>query len=460
MDEKNPLQSPPKAPEAPRKSRFARLAARVDSLGGRIIGVASISTWLKQHIGTSLYRNAYYLMAGAAVNSAFTFGFWAAATHYYPADDVGLATAAIAALGLLSSISDLGLGVGLVRFLPGAHDRGNSMVNTCFTLSSLASLVTAAVFLAGLGIWSKELLPIRQHPLFLAAFLSFAAIWTLDPQIDNVFVARRSTKFTLVKVTILSFLRLVLILVFAAIISGPIAIFAAAGLALLAVTLLNLLVLVPRVQPGYRPFPMVKRDIVGMMWQYVGANYIARTLSVASPLVLTLMVANVLGTKMNAYFSIPWQISSVMMMVPSSIFASLFAEGSNDEGSMRSNIRKSLKLMVMILIPIVLLILAIGDKLLLVFGRDYSEHGATFLRISVLTSFAYGMNYLYITIGRVKKETGKILAASAAMSALSLGLSGLLMSRMGLTGVALGWLAGQSIVALAVTIPILRQTRS
>jgi Na+-driven multidrug efflux pump len=72
------------------------------------------------------------------------------------------------------------------------------------------------------------------------------------------------------------------------------------------------------------------------------------------------------------------------------------------------------------------------------------------------------MNYLYITVGRVKKTTGKILVASLAMSTLSLGLSALLMTmtRMGLTGVALGWLAGQSVVALVLTVPILRQTRS
>ncbi len=461
MDESKPPESPPKVPVTPAKRLLARLAAPLSSLVDGVPVVASLNKWLKEHLGTSLYRNAYYLMVGAAVNSGFTFVFWIVAARFYPAAEVGLATAAIAALGLLSSISDLGLGVALIRYLPGANNRGNSMINTCYTISSLTSVVITAVFLAGLGTWSPELMPVRQHPVFFASFLGFAVIWTLDPQIDNTYIATRSTKFVLAKATILSSLRLGLIVLFAAILDGAFAIFAAASLALLAVTLLNVLVFVRRAQPGYHPWPTIKKDIVHTMWRYAGVNYIARLLLVTAPLILTLMVVNILGAEMNAYFYIPWSIASVLMMVPASIFNSLFAEGSHDEESVKSNVRKSLKLMALILLPIVLVVLAVADKLLLIFGSDYSHHGAVVLRISAVSTFAYGINYLYITLGRIKGATGSILAVSAAMTTLSLGLSGFLMLRMDdLAGAAVGWLAGQGIVALAVAVLLVRGTRS
>lgn len=85
----------------------------------------------------SLYRNAVYLMINSAIVSFTGFFFWMAAARLYPAEAVGLASAAMAAIGLLAILSTLGLDFALIRFLPGSGEKARDMINSCFTIGAL-----------------------------------------------------------------------------------------------------------------------------------------------------------------------------------------------------------------------------------------------------------------------------------------------------------------------------------
>jgi O-antigen/teichoic acid export membrane protein len=169
------------------------------------------------------------------------------------------------------------------------------------------------------------------------------------------------------------------------------------------------------------------------------------------------MVLNTLGTEMNAYFYIAWMGAAVFQIIPSSIFNALFAEGSNDEVSIRTYTTKSLKLTFLLLLPLTLLILTIAEKLLLLFGQAYADNAALLLRIAAVAVIPWGINYLYISIERVRKNIKGIVTVTAAATCLSLGSSYLLMLRMGLVGVGIGYAAGQTIVALSVVIHLWRR---
>jgi len=71
---------------------------------------------------TPLYANAFYLWVNAAGAAVAGFAFWALVARLYDADDVGLGSAALSIVVLLATFSHLGLGMGLIRFLP---DSGN-----------------------------------------------------------------------------------------------------------------------------------------------------------------------------------------------------------------------------------------------------------------------------------------------------------------------------------------------
>ena len=422
-----------------------------------VVGIATSRELLRQHLRTPLYQNAYYLMGSTAVTAIFGMVFWVVTARLYPVTAVGLASAIIAALGLLSIFSNLGLGIGLIRFLPSAGEKSNSMVNTCFTLSGLASIVIALIFLAGLSVWSPALLPVTRHPAFFAAFVLLAPVWTLNTLVGAPFVAKRSAKFSFATNAIMSVLRVVLLIIFATIFGSAFGIFASTGIAMSAALLITAFWFLPKVLPGYFPVPAIRKEAMGELSRYSGGNYLARTLLEMPPLVLPLMVINILGAEMNAYFYIAWSVTQMLLVIPSAVFNSLFAEASNEEESLRANIAKSLKLVLLLQLPAILVVLIIASHLLQIFGAAYSENGALLLRIMALSAIPWAINYLYITIGRVRKDVISVIRVSAVMTCLTLGLSLFLMLSTGnLTGVAIGYLAGQSIVAVATGLSLFR----
>jgi O-antigen/teichoic acid export membrane protein len=407
---------------------------------------------LKSLYGVSLYRNAVYLVVGAAVTNITGFAFWIIAARFYPAEAVGLGSAIISALGLLAIFSELGLGIGLVRFLPGAGKDGNDMMNRCFTLSGLASVAVALIFLAGLRFWSPALLVVRQHPIFFTAFVVFAVATTIQLLVGDVFLAKLNTKFIVIGGVIAGSSRIALVLVFAMFFASAFGIFVSTGLATAIALLFAAFWFLPKVQNGYRPLPKIEKRVLSELSHYAAGNYVARILLQLTTYVLPLVVLNTLGAEINAYFYIAWTVAVIFQFIPSSIFNSLFAEGSNDEASLRTNTAKSLKLTFLLLLPLTLLILIIAEKLLLLFGQAYADNAALLLRIMIVAAIPWGINYLYVSIERVRKNIKGIITVTAVAACLSLGLSCLLMLRMGLAGVGIGYAAGQAIVAIAVVI--------
>jgi len=229
------------------------------------------------------------------------------------------------------------------------------------------------------------------------------------------------------------------------------------GLSIASALLFSAFWFLPKVQNGYRPFPKIEKKVLNELSHYAPGNYVARILLQLTIYVLPLVVLNILGAEMNAYFYIAWTLAVALQVIPSSISNSLFAEGSNDEASIRVNTAKSLKFVFLLLVPLTLLILIIAGKLLLLFGQPYADNAALLLRILVVAVIPWGINYLYVSIERVRKNIKGIIGVTAAATCLSLGLSYFVMLRMGLVGVGIGYTAGQTIVAIAVVIHLWRR---
>lgn len=436
-------------------NNFHRLMKYLDSqINGvfrQVVRTGTSRGLLHQHLQDPLYKNAYYLMANSVVGALLGFVFWIVAARFYLPAEVGLAAALIAAMSLLATLSRLGMGFGLVRFLPAAGERSSQMINTCLTIGSLTSIVVGVIFLAGLQIWSPALAFIREHPVYIAAFLAFTVVYTLSVLLDNVFIAKRTAKFIFIKNIIAGVLKVPLPIVFAAFF-GAFGIFSSAGLAMAAGLGIALLWFLPRVQRGYLLFPALRREVINDIVPYSLGNYIAGLLSMVPTLLYPLMVVNILGAEQNAYFYIAWAIASIAFTITGSFSSSLFAEGSHQEELLLANTRRSLKVVLLILLPAIVVIFALGDKLLLLFGEAYSQNATTLLRVVVLSAIPLSVNSIYLTIMRVRKNIKGLIALSSAMACLSLGLSYLLMLKMGLLGVGVGWIAGQGLVAIAIVL--------
>jgi len=85
----------------------------------------TMKTWLpknreelKQHLSDPLFKTAYFLMFSSLTSAGSGFFFWLIAARFYSTADIGLASAIISAMGLISMLSLLGFDISLVRFLP------------------------------------------------------------------------------------------------------------------------------------------------------------------------------------------------------------------------------------------------------------------------------------------------------------------------------------------------------
>ena len=169
-------------------------------------------------------------------------------------------------------------------------------------------------------------------------------------------------------------------------------------------------------------------------------------------LVFPILVINILGAETNAYFYIAWAVGTIISGIPTAMATSLFAEGSHDEQSLWLNVKRSLRAMALIMIPVVAIVILFADKILWLFGNAYPENATTLLRIVVLSSLPLSINIIYLFVKRVRKDTRIIVGLPAVIMILGLGLAYLLMKEMSIDGVGYAWLFSQTAVALAVII--------
>ncbi len=412
------------------------------------IEIATSRQKLKQVVTTPLYSNAFYLMLNTAVMALCGFFFWMVVARFYPEAEVGFSSAIISAISLIAIISLVGLNTSLIRFLPQA-DKPQELINSCYVLGGLVSLVVASIFIVGLGFWSPALAFVRQNAIFTAAFIVFALLWTLSSLVDYTFIAKRRAGFVLSKNTIYSVLKIPLPILFV-LFSRTFGIVASWGIAIAVALAISLFLFLPRVQKLYKPAPNLRLGLIKDMWRYSGGNYLTNLLASSPPLILPLMVVNLLGAEQNAYFYIAWAIAGLLSAIPGAISQSLFAEGSHFEDKLRENVTKSLKFTFLLLVPAVIVLVLVGKWLLLLFGQGYSLNALRLLWILSLSSLPLAINHLYTSILRVKSRLKELMAIWGFIALAVLLVSYLIMPATGIIGIGYAWLGAQAAVAIYV----------
>lgn len=403
---------------------------------------------LRQLFRIRLYTNAIYLIADTAVMSLLGFFFWMVVARFYTQGEVGFSSAVLSAISLLTLLSLAGLDATLVRFLPHA-DKPRQLINTCFTLSGLISLLIAGIFIAGLDLWSPAISFIGKNAVFTAAFISFTLLWTLSHLMNTIFVAMRRAEFTLSKNTIFSLLKIPLPILFV-LFFHTFGVVASWGIATGVALVVSLILFLPKVQSQYRPVPTLKLSLIKNIGQYSSGNYLATLLTTAPVFLLPLMVINILGPESNAYFYVAWMIAGVIFAIPRAISSSLFAEGSHFEERLRENVIRSTKFSFLLLVPIVILVILVGKWLLLAFGQSYSANGEYLLQILAISSLPLSINLIYTSTLRVTNRIKELIIIRGLIAIIVLFASYIIMPTSGIIGIGYAWLGAQGVVAIYI----------
>jgi len=394
-------------------------------------------------MGDPLYRNSIYLMVSTGVMSVFGFVFWMINARLFTAEEVGLATTIISVMSLITTFSLLGLGTGLIRYLS-KSERKNDKINTCFTLVGVVSIIVSAVFILGISQFSPRLLFIKESVILSGIFIISMVISSFSSLIENLFISYRSTKYTLLKQTIFSVLKIGL--PFGLVGLGVWGIFGSWMIGLFASVLVSFFVLMKKF--SYKPKLIFHDSIIRKIGKYSFLNYVSGFIGGLPTLILPLMITNSIHPEMTAYYYMAMMIANVLFIIPSATSNSLFAEGSHDEKSLKLQIKKSAKIISLLIIPAIIITIFFGKYILLLLGKDYSAEGYMLLNYFALSCVFMSINSIFGSIFRVKHKLKQILVLSIISAITILGLSLLWMGD-GLTGIGLAWLIGQGIVTLS-----------
>jgi O-antigen/teichoic acid export membrane protein len=354
-------------------------------------------------IHDSLMRNTAFLVASTAIMSVLGFGFWIFVARLYSPAQVGAASTLIAVTTLVSTISILGFNTGLIRFLPESKNQSRD-INAAMLLISLVSIVaTVAYYAISAALHAQA--PLLNGILSQAAFALLMAGVSLNTLTDAVFIANRKAQYHTVAYTIFSVVRLILPLVLVWL--GSLGIFMAYAGATLAALALRLLLM--KRSCGYMFTATPNWKLLSKVKTYAANNYIGLMLASLPSQIMPLIIIKDQGAAAVAFFSMAWTMVGLLYIVPTAATQSLLAESAHDPLQKTQNIKSTVKLLSLIIIPMVVISVVVAPYLLHIFGPEYSVGSTPIFQIFAISTIFITINTVCNTILNIEHRTSGIV---------------------------------------------------
>lgn len=415
---------------------------------------------LVAHVRTPVYRNAYALVANAALSSGLGMVYWVVVARLYPAETVGRNAAVISALVFLAGISQLNLRPVMSRFIPVSGRATARLVLASYLVAGAVSVGVATVFLAGTGLWAREEVfgTIHRDPVLGAAFVTLVVLWCTFSLQDGAMIGLRqsvwvpveNTAFGVAKIALAAGLALVPALAVAGVVlSWAVPMLAAA-------LVVNTLVFRRWIPEHVRTATASEPLRPGRIARFVAGDYLGSLFGLAGVSLLPLIVITQTGATVAAHFYISWVIASSVQLVSLQMVTSLVVESAGDARAFRSGARHMAVQMLRLLVPATVGLVVLADPVLRVFGPGYAQDGADLLRVLALGLLPGAVINLYIGHARIRARVRGLVLAQAYLAVVTLGLATALLPRLGLVGVGLAVCAAQASLAAILGATVLR----
>ncbi len=402
----------------------------------------------------SLTFNALSLMTATVATNALGLVFWTEAARIGTPRVVGRAAAAIAALTLLATISQLNLTNVFVRLLPSAGRLGRRLIARGYLAVVTLSLAVGAVYVfSGLGDGIVRG-GIATEVAFVVAVPVLAVFALQDSVLTAVrrapWVAAENISFATGKLALLPALLLLPI-------GGGIVIswVVPAAVAVIVVSAL----LFSRVLRGLEhiegTLPPRRR-----LMSFVAGEYVTAVWATAATQLMPLIVAWRLGPAQVAYFTLPWLISMGITLLLWNVASAFVVElaGANERSS--ELLQRTLLLWAGVVTGALVVCVFAAGPLLSLAGPSYAAHGTELLRLIGCSAPFTALVALYCMLMWIDQRVW-LLAAFQATSGLALLAATLvLLPHLGL--VAVGWasLGVQAVAAIATAPLTVRRMRT
>lgn len=393
------------------------------------------------------------LIVASGLTTALGLPYWLIAARRYDAVDVGIGSALVAAMTLLSSLATSGLKRSLIRYVPEAGTNARRLVGRVYAVAVVASVVLSVGFVAGVGLWSPELRVLHDEVLVGALFVVGVAAWGVFQLQDSVLVAVRRSWMVPAENLAFSVAKIGLLVVLG--VAAPtVGVFLSWAVpALVAAVAVNSWLVATRAAP-----PSVegateptRRELT----RFAGAEHVASLLWSATVAAAPLLVLSRRGAEANAAFFVALQVANFLFLVASNVGDVMVAEGAMARSRLGPVVRKAAWQVAAVVGPGAIALVVLAPWVLGAFGGEYRE-AAGLLSLLALASVPHAAVALLVGVAQVRGRMGRVVAVQAAICVATLGGSWLALG-VGLTAMGWVWLVTQVLAAAGLVAVVVRE---
>lgn len=392
-----------------------------------------LSSTIKKIKNSSFAVQYFHLISSQLSLSVSGIFFWWVVAQVYSVDDLGTGAGLISAASLIVFLSSLGIAPTLIRFLPQNKNK-REIITTLLGAALLLAVLFGLVFLTGVSFFSPGLSFLRA-PLYSLFFLLSVVFMQIFNISDNIYIVFKSTHLVLLKSIIQNYLRIGLL--FFAVYWKGWGIFSANYLAAAAAVIFSVIYFIKKNQHfnfGVR----VNLSFLKELLPFSLVNFL-NALSLNFPgMIFPVLILVLFSQREAGFFYIPWMIFTVYCSFITSFYRIFLMRSSYGEAS-RNLWKKVIKLSFLIAIAGFVLFVFWGDKVLLIFNKEFSQNSFLILKILFCSIFSFTVNQLYITLLNIDKKNLEVGIISMIILLSTAGFSFLFLPGMKSEGVALAW---------------------
>jgi O-antigen/teichoic acid export membrane protein len=404
-----------------------------------------------EHLRTPLYRNSYALVANTVVSSGLGVLYWLVAARLFADENVGINAAMISAMIFLAKLAQFNLVNGLNRFVPAAGRDTRRLIATSYLVAIPLAGVAALIFVAGLGVWAPDLQVIRDSVIFVAAFVAATMAWAVFVLQDAALTGLRRATWVLAENSFFGLAKIALLV--ALVVAAPrIGIFASWTLPLLLIIIPVNWLLFRRAVPRHVSDTRTAANGVDAraIARFVTADFAASFGWMVPTNLMPVIVLTLAGAEANAYFYLSWTIANALFAFARSTGMSLITEVALDPEKLWPYSRRVLAQTSGLVVPVAAGLVLFAPYVLQLFGSNYSNEGATVLRLLVTAAVANVIISLYAAILRIERRMRALSILYFVLGSLVVSLSFLLIRRVGIAGVGWAWVSATTLIAVVL----------
>jgi O-antigen/teichoic acid export membrane protein len=425
--------------------------ARAAVPGGRI-RLGRIRLTELRPLRDPMVRNSLYLILSSGLQASLGFAFWIVAARLFSTDQTGLASSLISATIFLSLMALMGLNVSFGRYLPAATNR-DSLITGGVAVVAVSGLAAGAVYVLVAPTIAPKLAFVEQSLPLAIGFIIFTSASSVNLLTDAIFVgSRKSGYVALTDGAIAGTVKMAALFLLVGF--GAVGLYTASTTGLAAAALASLLLIGWRL--GWRPHIQQSMTVLKPLAKFSTANYVCSLLTFIPQTVVPIVILDRLGASAAAYYYVAYQVASLAQSPIYAIQGITLTEGGLPGANLASLVKRSVRLMLVVCLPVVVVVIVGAHWILLLFGTRYSIHGTFVLIVLVASALPASVMSLLRTLLNLLGRLNALVWSSVLFAAVICGAAWLLAPH-GLIAFAAAWPIGTAASAVPCGVSLIRR---